>query len=667
MSDFLLWVIPGAPLLAALIVTLAAPLGLRALSPWPVILALLASTGAAYTLLITAGHETIRSSAWKWIDAGGVDVTLTLRADSLTLTMLSFITFVSLLIAIYSIGYMAGSTGFSRYFAALSLFVASMTLLVEASDFVVLFLAWELVGLCSYLLIGYYQDRPSAGAAAKKAFIVNRVGDFGFLVGIFWLWTLVGKVAPSVEARLDFDTVFGLADRIAAVDPNGMMGACLSLFLGAVGKSAQFPLHTWLPDAMEGPSPVSALIHAATMVTAGVYFVARLTPLLVHTPDVQLTIAVIGGITALLAALIALTQNDLKRVLAYSTVSQLGYMFLALGCAGAEKSLASAAVTAAIFHVFTHAFFKALLFLSAGSVMHAMGDVIDMRRFGGLRKALPFTHIFFLSGAVALAGLPIFSGFWSKDAILDVVANATKVGTHKTLFGVLQLVGLATAFLTAFYTFRAYFMTFWGEERFPPEAGRHPHESPIVMAVPMAILTPLALFIGLILGPGIAAPATSATPGVTILKPHQFAHYLQSNMPGVHHVEHHVNYGVLLASVALSVFGILLAWQFYLRRPETPRQLAESAQPLYEASSNRFYVDEIYNASVVAPLERLAVLLPKFDRHWLDKIVDVLAAAPRLFGRGIRGVQDGFLQSYAFWMLVGVALLLVLMIGGSGS
>ena len=242
-------------------------------------------------------------------------------------------------------------------------------------------------------------------------------------------------------------------------------------------------------------------------------------------------------------------------MLAYSTVSQLGYMFLALGCAGADKSLASAAVTAAIFHVFTHAFFKALLFLSAGSVMHAMGDVIDMRRFSGLRKALPFTHVFFLSGAVALAGLPIFSGFWSKDAILDVVANASKVGTHKTLFGVLQFVGLATAFLTAFYTFRAYFMTFWGEERFPPEAGRHPHESPIVMAVPMAILTPLALFIGLVLGPGIAAPATSATPGVTILKPHQFAHYLQSNMPGVHHVEHHVNYGVLLASVALSVFG----------------------------------------------------------------------------------------------------------------
>ena len=664
MSEFLLWLIPAAPLLAAVVVTLGVPLGLRSLSPWPVILALALSTGAAYTLRATAAHETIHATAWKWIDAGGVDVSLTLRADTLTLTMLSFITLVSLLIVIYSIGYMAGSPGFARFFAALSLFVASMTLLVEANDFVVLFLAWELVGLCSYLLIGYYQDRPSAGAAAKKAFIVNRIGDFGFLVGIFWLWSLLGRVVPGVQLGLDFDTVFAHAGEIAKRYPDQLTGACLCLFLGAVGKSAQFPLHTWLPDAMEGPSPVSALIHAATMVTAGVYFVARLTPILVHTPEVQLVVAVVGAFTALLAALIALTQNDLKRVLAYSTVSQLGYMFLALGCAGANPNLASLAVSAAVFHVFTHAFFKALLFLSAGSVMHAMGDVIDMRRFGGLRHALPFTHVFFLSGAIALSGLPIFSGFWSKDAILDVVAQATKPGAYRTLFGVLQFAALATAFLTAFYTFRAYFMTFWGEERFPPEPGRRPHESPMVMAAPMAILTPLALFIGLVFGPGIAVPATPATPAVTVLKPNLLAHYLQMNTPGVEHAEHHVNYGVLLASIALSVLGVLLAWQFYYRRPETPRQLAESAEPLYQASANRFYIDEIYRATITTPLEQLASVLPRFDRHWLDKIVDSFALTPRLLGRGIRGVQDGFLQSYAFWMLAGLALLLVLVIGG---
>jgi NADH-quinone oxidoreductase subunit L len=418
---------------------------------------------------------------------------------------------------------------------------------------------------------------------------------------------------------------------------------------------------------MEGPSPVSALIHAATMVTAGVYFVARLTPLLVHVPEVQATIAVVGGVTALLAAAIALTQNDLKRVLAYSTVSQLGFMFLALGSAAADKNLASVAVTAAVFHVFTHAFFKALLFLSAGSVMHAMGDVIDMRRFSGLRKALPFTHVFFLSGAVALAGLPIFSGFWSKDEILGVVAQATKTGPYKTLFGVLQVMALATAFLTAFYTFRAYFMTFWGEEKFPEEAGRHPHEAPWVMAVPMAVLVPFALFVGLYFGPGIAAPKTQATPAVTVVKPHQFAHYLQANTPGVHHAEHYLNYGVLLASVALSILGVGLAWQFYLRSPKTPELVAEGLPPLYEASANRFYFDEMYYATFVAPFERLATVLPKFDRHWLDKIVDAVAALPRLVGRGVRGVQDGFLQSYAFWMLVGVAVLLVLMIGGSGS
>src|SRR5262249_20021305 len=421
-----------------------------------------------------------------WFRAGDVDVRFLLRADPLTALMLVMITFIGSLIAIFSIGYMHGDEGYPRFFGEISLFIFSMAGLVLADNFVLLYAFWEGVGLCSYLLIGFWFTRPSAADAARKAFLVTRLGDVGLLLGILLLWVLCGRASPNGYS-LDFDALFGNARRM---DPSLLTAACLLLFCRAEGKSAQLPVRVWPPDAMEGPTPVSALIHAATMVTAGVYLVARCTPLFMLAPSAQIVVACIGGFTALLAALIALTQNDLKRVLAYSTISQLGYMFLALG---------SGAVVAAIFHLYTHAFFKALLFLAAGSVMHAMGNVIDMRRFGGLRHLMKWTHATFLCGAAALAGVPLLSGFWSKEEILGGALHHHEA--YHRIYVILFVIGLLTAGLTAFYTFRAYFLTFWGEERIPPEAGHHAHESPHVMTVPLVILAVGAVFAGIVVEP----------------------------------------------------------------------------------------------------------------------------------------------------------------------
>ncbi|GIX04190.1 MAG: hypothetical protein KatS3mg114_0059 [Planctomycetaceae bacterium] len=355
-------------------------------------------------------------------DAGGMSVRMELRADALSALMLVMVTSVSLLVAIFAAGYMHGDPGYPRFFAALSLFVFSMTMLVLSGNYLQLFIFWEGVGLCSYLLIGYWFHRPSAAAAAMKAFVVNRVGDLGLILGIFLIWTTFGT--------LDFDLILSDHTRIhnlLAIDPTLITTICLLLLIGAIGKSAQFPLHVWLPDAMEGPTPVSALIHAATMVTAGVYLVARSAPLFAQSSYALHMVAGVGAITALIAAISALAQYDLKRVLAYSTISQLGYMFMGLGAAGADpKHLMPLALASAMFHLFTHAYFKAVLFLSAGSVMHAMGDVIDMRRFSGLRHALPITHGAFLAGALALAGIPLLSGFWSKDEIVSLLWTAAQ-------------------------------------------------------------------------------------------------------------------------------------------------------------------------------------------------------------------------------------------------
>jgi NADH-quinone oxidoreductase subunit L len=487
-------------------------------------------------------------------------------------------------------------------------------------------------------LVGYYYARPSAAAAARKAFLVTRLGDTGFLIGIFLLWRLGGFT-------LDLDQMF---DQIAKSPPpfGAMETACLLLFCGAVGKSAQIPLYVWLPDAMEGPTPVSALIHAATMVTAGVYLLARCAPLFVLAPGAQMAVSAIGGTTAFLAAFIALTQTDLKRVLAYSTVSQLGFMFMALGTAGAITP--SVAVTAALFHLFTHAFFKALLFLGSGSVMHAMGGVIDVRKFGGLRKLMPVTHATFLCGAAALAGFPVlFSGFWSKDLILDDLDTA---GEHAVVYRagywVVYGLALATAFLTAVYTVRAYCLTFLGPERLPPEAGHHAHESPRVMTVPLVVLAVGAVTAGFFAGP--ATHFLAGARSVGLANAVYAAKYNIDPAP-----DHDFDWVTAAVSSVIALSGIGLAYALYRNggQDEVPAGL----RGVYALSRNKVYVDEVYAGTVVKPAEVLAAAGRMFD-GFLDSLARLIAVLPRVVAAMLRPLQNGLVQFYALGMVLGVGV-----------
>jgi NADH-quinone oxidoreductase subunit L len=672
MSDLprYLWLIPALPLLASAVIFLFGPRLLRRQSHWPCVLAFATSCTLAVTALV-AVHHAPEGTKWEpikyftWIDAGQVHVDFALRADPLSTMMLVMITFVSTLIAVFSIGYMHGDPGYPRFFAEMALFVFSMTTLVLADNFIVLFLGWEGVGLCSYLLIGFWFTKPSAAAAARKAFLVTRIGDVGMMIGILLLWV-------NSKYHLDFKSVFGSAPFINATDAGRwtLFAICLLLFCGAVGKSAQFPLHVWLPDAMEGPTPVSALIHAATMVTAGIYFVARCTPLFELSPGAQYVVAGIGALTALMAALIALTQNDLKRVLAYSTISQLGYMFLALG-SGVGSSLITVAVVAAMFHLFTHAFFKALLFLSAGSVMHAMGNVIDMRRFSGLRRVLPVTHWTFLCGALALSGFPLLSGFWSKDEILGVAFEAGHDNPpYMLLFGV----GMLTAALTAFYTFRAYFRTFWGELVVPPEAGSHgqgdhdhahmyePHpvpqpapggaavgharESPPVMTIPLVVLAVFAVGVGAALGPT-----------------HIFGHFVERTTGLYKAPKHEESLVLMVISGLVALAGIAVAWLMYVKRTDLPGKLAKSMRGAYQMSLNKFHFDELYAAFILGPLAVLTFAIRIFDYFLLDRgVIDMLGQVPRLFGWLFRPVQNGLVQFYALAMVLGLTVFLLALI-----
>jgi NADH-quinone oxidoreductase subunit L len=672
-----LWLIPAFPLLAAaacgLVALASRDKALRSQAHWPCVLGIALAClvaiivfGAVASGYPAEGSDTNRfvQTYYPWFEAGNVNVGLTLRADGLTAVMLVMITFIATLIAVFSIGYMHEDPGYPRFFAEFSLFVFFMTGLVLADNFIVLYGCWEGVGLCSYLLIGYWFTRPSAANAARKAFLVTRLGDIGLFIGILTLW----HYGPH---SLRYDDIF-TTDAIRGYQNAGvLLPACLLIFVGCVGKSAQFPLHVWLPDAMEGPTPVSALIHAATMVTAGVYLVARCMPLFGVEPEALLVVAVIGCFTALLAALIAITQNDLKRVMAYSTVSQLGYMFLALGCGVPSRHLASFAVAAAIFHLFTHAFFKALLFLASGSVMHAMGDVIDMRRFGGLRKVLPTTHWTFLCGAGALSGFPfLFSGFWSKDDILAAAFDARHApfgGVYLLLF----LIAMLTAGITAFYTARAYFLTFWGEVRIPPEAYSHhahppaqvdhgrandtpsgvdaearshaaqaggPHESPSVMTVPLIILAAGAVLVGDILGP-------------TGLFEHFLdAHYMEPIFPpAIRATEAHgvESWVVMLTSSVIALAGIGLAYWMYAVQPGVADRLARAMGVAYELSRNKFYFDEIYQALIVGPLTAAAHLLRIVDQYLIDGVVDLIGQLPAFVGYLLRPAQNGLVQFYA--------------------
>lgn len=644
-----LWLIPTLPLAAAALVAFLGPKFLREQSHLPVLLAVAGSCVlSVFVLLHIADHEPVVKSYYTWFAAGNANVTVALRADALTALMLVTVTFIGSLIVLFSVGYMHHDPGTPRFFGEVALFIAAMTGLVMADNFLVLYACWEGVGLCSYLLIGFWFTKPSAAAAARKAFLVTRIGDVGLLLGILLLWV-------SSDYALDYDTVFAKA---GAMGVGVLTTACLLIFCGAAGKSAQFPLHVWLPDAMEGPTPVSALIHAATMVTAGVYLVARCTPLFIWAPEAQLVVAVVGAFTAILAALIALTQNDLKRVLAYSTVSQLGFMFLALGSAvraedGHADRLVLFAVVAGMFHLCTHAFFKALLFLASGSVMHAMGNVIDMRRFGGLCYALPTTHWTFLCGALALAGFPfVTAGFWSKDEILVAVYLASRNSLpYGGIYMLLFITALVTAGLTAFYTFRAYFMTFWGELRVPPEAGEHAHESPPVMTIPLMVLAVGALAAGFV----NAAPWT-----------HWLNDFLARApaLAGTHGQEIHVDHKWFwIASSLVTLSGIALAWVLYVLLPSLPDRIASLAMHSYQLSLNKFYLDELYAFFLVRPLEWFAKACRVVDQYVVDRLVDLVGQMPGLASRLLlQPIQNGLVQFYALAMALALTLFLAVMV-----
>jgi len=670
--------IPLLPAIAAALVGVVGLRGLRDRSHWLVLGGVGLALAAAVLLFAQVRLESARPDGvgmarlsesitiYEWIQAGGSSwLNVTFRVDPLTSVMLLTVLGVSFVIVLYSVGYMRDhhghpERGYERFFAFLGLFVFSMCTLVLAGNFLLLYLGWELVGLSSYLLIGFYYPKPAAAAAAKKAFLVNRVGDFGFGLGILLIYLTYGT--------LDYAAVFNATTAALAQNQAGvisalglspgtevlpLMGAiqdrltvtALLLFCGAMGKSAQLPLHVWLPDAMEGPTPVSALIHAATMVTAGVYMVARCAVLFAGSPDAMWVVACIGGATAFFAATIAVTQFDMKRILAYSTLSQLGYMFLGLGV-GAFDS--------AVFHLYTHAFFKALLFLGAGSVMHAMGGVIDIRHFGGLARGMRVTAITFWIGGLALAGCPLLAGFWSKDEIIHAA-----LGSSMPWLGVL---GLLTALLTAFYTFRMIFIAFHGPEKLPKGVA-HAHESPAIMTVPLVMLAFGAAVAG------YAGVTVHAGGFAGLFEPHGFFHEFLApvfaaavSLPEVagESVADHGGHGLMyLSAVVIFPWGVLTAWFFYRRRPTIPAAVALASGPVYRLLYNKYYVDELYDTALVRPLRGLGHLCHGVDRFVINGLLWLLAAVPRAIGAVLKGFQQGALQGYALAMVVGLLLIVL--------
>jgi NADH-quinone oxidoreductase subunit L len=571
-----------------------------------------------------------------WISAGGVDVAWSLRLDTLSGVMILVVTIVSSMVHIYSIGYMAHDHSIPRFMAYLSLFTFFMLMLVTANDFVQMFFGWEGVGLASYLLIGFWYDRPTADAAAIKAFVVNRIGDFGFALGIFTVFVIFGS--------LDFDTVFAKAPGTVHLVTNflgwqvpALTLACLLLFVGAMGKSAQLGLHTWLPDAMEGPTPVSALIHAATMVTAGVYMVSRLSPMFEYAPAALAVVGVIGGTTCMFAASIGMAQNDIKRVIAYSTCSQLGYMFFAAGVS---------AYGAAMFHLFTHAFFKALLFLGAGSVIHAMSGEQDMRRMGGLWKKIPITYVLMWIGSLSLAGIPFFSGYFSKDSILAAAwASGTAVGRYSFCLGVF------TAFLTAFYSWRLIIMTFHGTSRADHETQHHIHESPWVMLLPLFVLAAGAILVGYLAAPYFIGEDRTAfwKSAILVLAPHD----------SLAEMEHNSTFIDLLPLVA-GLSGIAVAYLCYMLWPGIPAVMATRFRALYLFLLNKWYFDELYDRVFVHTAFSLGDGLWKTgDGMLIDGLgPDGISAATRELAREASRLQTGYVYHYAFAMLIGVVALI---------
>ncbi|HKN87315.1 MAG TPA: NADH-quinone oxidoreductase subunit L [Nitrospiraceae bacterium] len=577
-------------------------------------------------LLETAGGKNIAIPLYSWMTSGDVHIEFGLYVDRLTAVMLMLVTTVSSLVHVYTIGYMHGDKGYARFFAYIALFTFSMLMLVMADNFLQLFVFWEAVGLCSYLLIGHWYERDAARAAATKAFIVNRIGDFGFLLGLLLVLLTFGS--------LEYRHVFAQATDFVGTTTNllGPVGGtwqvstvtliCLLLFIGAVGKSAQFPLHVWLPDAMEGPTPISALIHAATMVTAGVFMVARLAPLYTVSPAAMTVVAATGGFTMLLGASIALTQNDIKRIVAYSTVSQLGYMVMACGLG---------AYTAGMYHLLTHGAFKALLFLGAGSVIIALHHEQDIRRMGGLKDKLPTTYSTMVVGSLALAGFPFTSGFFSKDEILVGAWQAGAFGQ------VLAILGLLTAGLTAFYSFRLIFVVFWGTSRVDPHHAQHIHEPSSAMTIPLIILAVLSIGCGYLGISNFLNPVFGETE------------------------EHHGTASLVIMALAtvVGLIGIGAAYFIYVQSPWLADRLAQQWRQIYRLSLNKWYVDETYDRTIVKPTFRMADRMwARIDVGMIDGAVNGVARAIAWWSWSMRLFQSGQTQHYALGMTLGAVLIL---------
>lgn len=636
--------VPLAPLAGALIAGLFGRLIGRAWSHRVTIGLMLMCVAASATVFMDVLKGNVfNGTVYTWMTSGDTRFEIGFLIDRLTATMMVVVTSVSLMVHIYTIGYMHDDPGYQRFFSYISLFTFSMLMLVMSNNFLQLFFGWEAVGLVSYLLIGFWYTRPSAIYANLKAFLVNRVGDFGFLLGI--------GLVLSYFGTLDYAAVFAQAplavtqtiEIIPGTQWELLSVVCILLFVGAMGKSAQFPLHVWLPDSMEGPTPISALIHAATMVTAGIFMVARMSPLFELTETALSVMLVIGGITTLFMALVAIVQNDIKRVVAYSTLSQLGYMTIALG---------ASAYPAAIFHLMTHAFFKAVLFLGAGSVIIAMHHEQDMRKMGGLKKYMPITYWTMIMAALASAGVPGFSGFFSKDAIIEAVHFATIPGA-----GFAYFCAVTTVFITGFYTFRLMFMTFHGKPRMDHHTEEHLHESPWVVTLPLVILAMAALGAGWFIAPMLFGDYFGNA--IQILPQHDTIAKLEAEFHGIA--------GMMAHSVAtlpfwLSSGGIFVAWYLYIANTRLPEKIRQAAGPLYTILDRKYYIDELYSWLFVGGARTLGSALWKvgdvtvIDGFFVNGTARVVAGAATLMQR----FQSGYIYHYAFTMIVGIFILMSL-------
>ncbi|MES0335803.1 MAG: NADH-quinone oxidoreductase subunit L [Candidatus Magnetobacterium sp. LHC-1] len=598
----------------------------------------IAAVGTSFVLSLLAlkgvlNGRVVNVDFYTWLSSGDLKVSVGFMIDQLTAVMLIVVTTVSLLVHIYSIGYMHGDEGYYRFFSYLSLFTFSMLMLVMSNNFLQLYFGWEAVGLCSYFLIGFWYEKRSAVVAAKKAFIVNRFGDFGFGLGVIIIFLTFGS--------LHYDTVFrGLPSVVAqtvnilGIQVNLLTLIALLLFCGAAGKSAQIPLHVWLPDAMEGPTPVSALIHAATMVTAGVFMVARTNPIFNASPTAMAVVAIIGGLTALFAATIALVQNDIKRVIAYSTVSQLGYMFMACGVG---------AYAAGIFHLYTHAFFKALLFLGAGSVMHAMQGELDIQKMGGLKKHMPITFCTMLLASLSISGIPGLSGFFSKDEILwRTISSHTPVGT------IVWMLATAAALMTAFYSFRVVFLTFYGDFRGEPEVGKHLHESPSSMTLPLIVLAVGAVAAGYVGIPHVLGGHDNFGVFMSAVVGHPSGEGSAAQ-----------EWAVMIFSVLISLTGIGAAYFMYIKNPGLPKKFAEKFSTAHRVLFNKYYVDELYDALIIKNFYWISdnILNKLTDRTLIEGIVNGVPSLINRLGSRLRLLQTGVVSHYSMIMATGLVLI----------